>query len=66
MKKYKCPECENLTDTLIASLTGECILDANGETNLNYWETGNASCEECGYEENGWNECFEIVEIKED
>jgi len=66
MKKYKCPACGVLTDYIVTKITGDAILCANGDSELNEWEHGNASCDKCGFEESSWsNNDFEIVEVEE-
>lgn len=63
MKKWKCPNCEVLTEYIIATVTGECSIDADGDSRLEQWETGFASCEHCGFEESEWgDDKFEIVD----
>jgi NMD protein affecting ribosome stability and mRNA decay len=61
MKKWKCPECGNLTDYISAKITGECIIDVDSNSTLNYWESTGASCEACGFEESHWREQHFIV-----
>ncbi len=64
MKKFKCPSCGNLTESLICKVGGECVRNIDGDAELEYWEIGKASCEECGFEE-GWSDYFEVVDVED-
>ena len=65
MKKWKCPECEVLTDFVKYKLEGYAIGDVDGDVKMGEWECDVAYCEECGFEESYWtNIKFEVVEIE--
>jgi len=68
MKKWKCPECEVLTDIVSANVEGNCTIDVNHNVELDEWECGSSQCEECGFEESQWDERnkFEVVEVEDD
>ena len=62
MKKWRCPECGEITEYLNASITGTCTIDTNGEPRLEFWEPSYPSCEECGFEKSMYSEDdFELV-----
>lgn len=66
-KKWKCPECENLTETLECVIDGTVTIDVNDNVVDKQWETGYGICTECGYTKK-WptDNYFEVVEVSDE
>ncbi len=64
MRKWKCPECGCLSETIETELKGNCELTTEREQEEEYLETGYSNCKICGHQESRWSEKnFEVVEI---
>jgi len=67
MKKYKCPECGNLSDTIPSTITGTAWIDIEGDSELDEWELDVLYCEDCNFQESTWErDKFKIVEVEGD
>ena len=67
MKKYKCPECGNLSDEVPCTIIGTAWIDIDNDVRLSEWENDVAYCENCNFQENTWGkDKFEIVEVERD
>lgn len=65
MKKWKCPECGNLSEIIERRIEGTCYEDTKNNIVDREWESGNGICEQCGFEEKQWyDQYFEIVEVE--
>ena len=49
MKKFKCPKCGNLSNSILRHIYGSCIEDVFGNRTHAVYDTLFGDCEECGY-----------------
>ena len=67
MKKYKCPECGNLSDEVPCTITGTAWMDIDRNVTLDDWGLDVLYCEDCNFQESTWEkDKFEIIEVESD